>query len=105
MIVALIFGGLTNILAWFFSDTIAIKAMQGREIDGSTGLAVGPGLLQDLEGGALELEGLGGGGLAAGGRRHLVILGSGLRGSPLVHIEYYDNRRTARQVSSNTRKK
>lgn len=37
MIVALIFGGLTNVFAWFFSDTIAIKAMQGREITAETG--------------------------------------------------------------------
>ena len=32
MIVALVFGGLTNVIAFFFSDTIAIKAMQCREI-------------------------------------------------------------------------
>ena len=32
MIIALIFGGLTNIFAWFYSDTIAIKAMRARRI-------------------------------------------------------------------------
>jgi len=37
MIVALLFGGLTNVFAWFFSDTIAIKAMRGRELTAETG--------------------------------------------------------------------
>lgn len=32
LIPALILGGLMNVIAWFFSDTIAIKAMQGREV-------------------------------------------------------------------------
>lgn len=32
MVPALILGGLMNLGAWFFSDTIAIKAMQGREV-------------------------------------------------------------------------
>jgi heat shock protein HtpX len=32
LIVALVFGGVMNLGAWFFSDTIAIKSMQGREI-------------------------------------------------------------------------
>lgn len=36
LIFAFIFGGLMNIIAWFFSDTIAMKAMQGREVDEST---------------------------------------------------------------------
>lgn len=31
MIVGLIFGGAMNVVAWFFSDRIAIAAMQGRE--------------------------------------------------------------------------
>ena len=33
MIVALVFGGLMNVGAWFFSDRIAIAAMRGREVD------------------------------------------------------------------------
>jgi heat shock protein HtpX len=37
LIIALIFGLLTNLGAWYFSDTIAIKAMQGREIGPETG--------------------------------------------------------------------
>lgn len=32
MIVALLFGGVANIVAWFFSDTIAMKAMKGKRI-------------------------------------------------------------------------
>ncbi len=32
MVPALILGGLMNLGAWFFSDKIAIKAMQGREV-------------------------------------------------------------------------
>lgn len=32
MIMAFVLGGAMNIGAWFFSDTIAVKAMQGREI-------------------------------------------------------------------------
>jgi len=32
MITALILGGAMNVIAWFFSDTIAIKAMQGRPV-------------------------------------------------------------------------
>ncbi|HYE63876.1 MAG TPA: M48 family metalloprotease [Phycisphaerales bacterium] len=32
MIFALAFGGLANIIAWFFSDKIAIMAMQGQEV-------------------------------------------------------------------------
>ncbi len=37
MIVGLIFGGAANLVAWFFSDKIAIRAMQGKEVgpDGS----------------------------------------------------------------------
>lgn len=36
----LIFAVLMNFGAWFFSDTIAIKAMRGREIDAQTGGAI-----------------------------------------------------------------
>lgn len=32
MIIALVFGGIANVGAWFFSDKIAIAAMQGREV-------------------------------------------------------------------------
>lgn len=42
MIVALIFGGLANVVAFFFSDTIALKAMQGREVtEGDHSINVG----------------------------------------------------------------
>ncbi len=37
MIFALIFGGISNLVAWFFSDKIAIAAMQGREVTRETG--------------------------------------------------------------------
>jgi heat shock protein HtpX len=37
MIFALLFGGLMNVVAWFFSDKIAIAAMQGREVNAQTG--------------------------------------------------------------------
>lgn len=33
LIVAGVFGGLMNVVAWFFSDKIAIASMQGREVD------------------------------------------------------------------------
>lgn len=33
LIVAFIFGGMTNIIAFFFSDKIAIAAMRGQEVD------------------------------------------------------------------------
>lgn len=33
MIVALLFGGVMNFVAFFFSDTIALKAMRGQEVD------------------------------------------------------------------------
>lgn len=33
LIVALVFGGMMNVIAWFFSDRIAVAAMQGREVD------------------------------------------------------------------------
>ena len=36
MIAGLLVGGLMNVGAWFFSDTIAIKSMQGREVDERT---------------------------------------------------------------------
>lgn len=32
LIMALLFGGVTNLVAFFFSDTIAIRSMQGREV-------------------------------------------------------------------------
>lgn len=37
IIVGLLFGGLSNIIAWFFSDKIALAAMQGHEINGTEG--------------------------------------------------------------------
>lgn len=37
LIFALIFGVITNFSAWFFSDAIAIRAMQGREIGPDSG--------------------------------------------------------------------
>jgi heat shock protein HtpX len=33
LIAGLALGGLMNVAAWFFSDTIAIRSMQGREVD------------------------------------------------------------------------
>lgn len=33
MIMALLFGGLMNVGAWFFSDKLALAAMKGREVD------------------------------------------------------------------------
>lgn len=33
LIMAAVFGGLMNVVAWFFSDKIAIASMQGREVD------------------------------------------------------------------------
>ena len=41
LIIGLVFGLVTNFGAWFFSDTIAIKAMQGREIGPDTGSVAG----------------------------------------------------------------
>jgi heat shock protein HtpX len=37
MMIALAFGGIANVAAWFFSDKIAIAAMRGREVDERTG--------------------------------------------------------------------
>ncbi|HRJ49187.1 MAG: M48 family metalloprotease [Phycisphaeraceae bacterium] len=37
MMFALAFGGVMNVVAWFFSDRIAIAAMQGREVTATTG--------------------------------------------------------------------
>lgn len=37
MTIALIFGGVMNLVAWFFSDKIAIAAMQGREVTSENG--------------------------------------------------------------------
>lgn len=37
MTIALIFGGVMNFVAWFFSDKIAIASMQGREVTRETG--------------------------------------------------------------------
>lgn len=36
MVIAFLFGGLTNIIAFFFSDRIALAAMHGREVDART---------------------------------------------------------------------
>ncbi|MDX2115829.1 MAG: zinc metalloprotease HtpX [Planctomycetota bacterium] len=36
MVVGLLFGGVMNVVAWFFSDTLAIKAMQARQVDEHT---------------------------------------------------------------------
>lgn len=33
ILIGLIFGGVANFIAWFFSDKIAIAAMRGREVD------------------------------------------------------------------------
>jgi len=33
LVMAGVFGGLMNVVAWFFSDKIAIASMQGREVD------------------------------------------------------------------------
>ena len=41
LIFAGVFGVVTNFAAWFFSDTIAIKAMQGREIGPNGGVVAG----------------------------------------------------------------
>ncbi|TVQ61856.1 MAG: protease HtpX [Phycisphaerales bacterium] len=37
LILAFLFGGLVNVIAWFFSDKIAIAAMRGRELSRETG--------------------------------------------------------------------
>ncbi len=37
MIIALIFGGLMNVIAWFFSDKIALAAMNAQEVNASSG--------------------------------------------------------------------
>ncbi|CAG1007947.1 heat shock protein HtpX [Phycisphaerales bacterium] len=37
LIFALVFGGLTNVVAWFFSDKIALAAMRGREVGPDSG--------------------------------------------------------------------
>lgn len=37
MILGLVMGGLMNVVAWFFSDKIALAAMQGQQINGSEG--------------------------------------------------------------------
>ncbi|MBX3367817.1 MAG: zinc metalloprotease HtpX [Phycisphaeraceae bacterium] len=37
MITGLIFGGLMNVIAWFFSDKIAIASMRAREVTAETG--------------------------------------------------------------------
>ena len=38
MLTALILGGVMNVVSWFYSDKIAIKAMQGREITPDTSI-------------------------------------------------------------------
>ncbi len=37
MILGLLLGGAMNVVAWFFSDKLAIAAMQARELDERTG--------------------------------------------------------------------
>jgi len=37
LIIAFLFGGMLNVIAWFFSDKIAIAAMRGRELTAETG--------------------------------------------------------------------
>ncbi|MEM9372519.1 MAG: M48 family metalloprotease, partial [Planctomycetota bacterium] len=37
MVLGLLFGGVMNLGAWWFSDTIAIKSMRGREVTRETG--------------------------------------------------------------------
>lgn len=37
MVMGLVFGGLMNIGAWWFSDSIAIASMRGREVDPASG--------------------------------------------------------------------
>jgi heat shock protein HtpX len=37
IVIALVFGGMMNVGAWFFSDKIAIAAMQGREVTAENG--------------------------------------------------------------------
>lgn len=37
MTIALVMGGVMNLVAWFFSDKIAIASMQGREVTAQTG--------------------------------------------------------------------
>lgn len=36
LIMAAVFGGLMNVVAWFFSDKIAIASMQGRQVDANS---------------------------------------------------------------------
>jgi len=36
LIIALVFGGLSNVVAWFYSDKIALAAMRGREVGPDT---------------------------------------------------------------------
>jgi heat shock protein HtpX len=36
LLIGLIAGGLTNVIAWFFSDKIALAAMRAQEVDAST---------------------------------------------------------------------
>lgn len=37
MLIGLMFGGISNVIAWFFSDKIAIAAMRGQQITGQEG--------------------------------------------------------------------
>lgn len=41
MVLALVLGGAMNVIAWFFSDKIAITAMRGREVTADGGPEVG----------------------------------------------------------------
>lgn len=41
MIFALLFGGISNVVAWFYSDKIALAAMRGQEVGPDTGGVAG----------------------------------------------------------------
>lgn len=45
LVLALVLGGALNLIGWFFSDTIAIKAMRGQEVDRRSA----PGLVNMVE--------------------------------------------------------
>lgn len=48
MIMGLVFGGLINVVAWFFSDKIAIAAMSGQEVTAETP-GIGGALYQQVD--------------------------------------------------------
>ena len=47
MIMALVFGGMMNVIAWFFSDKIAVAAMRGKEVTAQSDPAL-YGLVDEL---------------------------------------------------------